>query len=211
MQKSPSLHVCDPQNRLMAIVSTPYTSLQSLGLIIPPENLFGSDTMRWTRYFQQFLQCFTFKTFLNLHFFKGICLEYTIKNVRKLEKSTPAYVWWHRNRFTHRTITSFDSADTLGPKQVSQSHQRHQGAHKIIFAHSKLKHDVFLKAFFDAKHATFHHFWRKFLKNLKNWLPMDVYARQNLLRRRMITPNTLLDSLWLAQHFTNLSRGQTMR
>ena len=46
---------------------------------------------------------------------------------------------------------------------------------------------------------------------LKNRLPIDVCARQNLLRRRMITPNTLLDSLWHAYHFTNLSRGQTMR
>jgi len=35
-----------------------------------------------------------------------------------------------------------------------------------LLAHSKLKHDVFTKAFFGAKHAIFQHFWRKSLKNV---------------------------------------------
>ena len=52
-------------------------------------------------------------------------------------------------------ITPFDSADTLGPKQVSKSYQGHQEAHKFFFAHTQIKHDVFLKAFFDAKYAIF--------------------------------------------------------
>ena len=52
-------------------------------------------------------------------------------------------------------ITSIDSADTLGPQQVSKSYQWHLQAHKKIFAHSELKHAKFLKAFFDAKHAIF--------------------------------------------------------
>ena len=107
-------------------------------------------------------------------------------------------------------ITPIDSADTLGPNQLSKRHQRHQEAQRIFFAHSKLKHNVFLKALFDAKRATFHHFWRNILENVKNRLPIDVCARQNLLRYRMITSNTLLDTLLLAQHFTNLSRVRMM-
>ena len=43
------------------------------------------------------------------------------------------YVCDHRNRLTRRMTTPFVSADTLGPKQVSQSHQMHQEANKKIF------------------------------------------------------------------------------
>ena len=80
-----------------------------------------------------------------------------------------------------------------------------------FFMHSELKHAEFLRACFGGKHANFHHFWRKILRKYENRLPMDVCAHQNILRRRMITPNTSLNSLWPAQHFTNLSSGRTMR
>ena len=52
-------------------------------------------------------------------------------------------------------ITPFNSADTVHPKQVSESHQRYPEAYKYFLAHSKAKYDVFLKASFDAKHAIF--------------------------------------------------------
>ena len=48
----------------------------------------------------------------------------------KTKKSPPAYVCDHRNRLTRRMATPFVSADTLGPKQVSQSHHMHQEANK---------------------------------------------------------------------------------
>ena len=74
------------------------------------------------------------------------------------EKSLPPYVWNHRNRLTRCTTTPFDSVDTLGPKQVSQSHQMHQEANKNFFAHFKAKHVIFLTALLDAKHTIFHSF-----------------------------------------------------
>ena len=50
------------------------------------------------------------------------------------KKSPPAYVCDHRNRLRRRMTSLFNSADTLGPKQVSQSHQMHQEANKKIFS-----------------------------------------------------------------------------
>ena len=76
----------------------------------------------------------------------------------KTKKSPPAYVCDHRNRLTHRMTTPFVSADTLRPKQVSQSHQMHQEANKKFFAHFKVKHVIFLTALLDAKHAIFYSF-----------------------------------------------------
>jgi len=112
-------------------------------------------------------------------------------NALKTKKSPPADVWWHRNRLTRRMNTPFDSGDTLGPKQLSPSHWRHQKANKKFFAYSKVKHCIFLRAFFGTKHAILDgNQW----KTWKNRLPMDVCVRQKLLRRRMITPSTSLDS-----------------
>ena len=126
----------------------------------------------------------------------------------KTKKSPPAYVWWHRNRLARRMITPFDSGDTLGPKQFSQSHRRHQKASKNFFRAFQSQTCHFLKSTFGCSTCDF---WWKSLKNKKNWLPINVCARENLLRRRMITPSTLLDSLWYKQHFTNLSCDRTMR
>ena len=74
----------------------------------------------------------------------------------KTKKSPPAHVWDHRNRLTRRMTTPFVSANTLGPKQVSQSHQMHQEVNKKFFAHFKAKHVIFLTALLDAKHAIFY-------------------------------------------------------
>ena len=49
-----------------------------------------------------------------------------LKGYENEKKSPPAYVCDHRNRLTRRMTTPFNSADTLGPKQVSQSHQMYQ-------------------------------------------------------------------------------------
>ena len=73
----------------------------------------------------------------------------------KIKKSLPAYVCDHKNRLTRRMTTAFISADTLGHKHVSQSHQMHQEASKKIFAHFKAKHVIFLTALLDAKHTIF--------------------------------------------------------
>jgi len=52
-------------------------------------------------------------------------------------------------------ITLFNYGDTVGPKQVFESHQKNLQEQKAFFAHFKAKHDVSLKALFDAKHAIF--------------------------------------------------------
>jgi len=98
-------------------------------------------------------------------------------------------------------MTLFNSADILGPKQVSESHQRHLETYKHFFAHSKAKCDVFLKASFDAKNAIL----KENNSQHEKLLPMDVCAHQNLSRCRRITPNTLLNSLWRRQCFTSQS------
>ena len=98
------------------------------------------------------------KFFQNGNFYSKIAWKW-LWDALKTKKSPPAYTWWHRNQLTHRMITPFNSADTLGPKQLSQSHWRYQEAHKFFFAHSKLRHVVFVIAIFDTKHAIFHHFW----------------------------------------------------
>ena len=72
-----------------------------------------------------------------------------------MKKSPPAYVCDHKNRLSRRMTTPIASADTLGLKQVSQSHQMHQEVNKNFFAHFKAKHVIFLTALLDAKHAIF--------------------------------------------------------
>ena len=72
------------------------------------------------------------KFFQNGNFCSNIHWKWLWKAM-KTKKSLPAHVWDHRNRLTRRMTIPIVSADVLGPKQVSQSHQMHQGVNKKIF------------------------------------------------------------------------------
>ena len=88
----------------------------------------------------------------------------------KTKKSLPAYVWWHRNRLTHRIITPFNSADTLGPKQVSRSNQRHQKTYRKFFRAFKNQIYHFLKSIFGCPTCDFSQLLMKIVEKSKKFI-----------------------------------------
>ena len=90
---------------------TPRTLLNSLGLRLPSQNLFDGNQMRRTDSVHHFCKTSFFK---NLQI-----LPFLLKNppnwlweTTKMKKSPPPHTCDPKNRFTRRTATPFNSADT---------------------------------------------------------------------------------------------------
>ena len=117
MQKSLPPHVWVIKNRLVRFPITPRTLLDSFGLVLHRENLFDHNLMRRTHYFHHFLKTWFFKNLKNLQFWLENPWKWLSGSLKVLKSPSP-HVCGRRNRFTRRTTTPFDSADTHGPKQV---------------------------------------------------------------------------------------------
>ena len=68
-----------------------------------------------------------------------------------------------------------------------------------------------MQAFFGVHYAIFDENSSKSLKNHEKLLPGAVCVRQNRFKRCMTMSWSLLESLRLAQHFTNKQNGRAMR
>ena len=106
----------------------------------------------------------------------------------KTKKSPPAHVWDHRNRLTRRMTASFDSADTLDPKQVSQSHQMHQEANKKIFP----------RTFKPTMSFSKQHFW---MPNMRFFMEIVEKHQKLTTHRRLRSPKSFETSYDHAKHF----------
>ena len=106
MKKSPPPHVWVIQNRLAWFPITPYTLLESLGLVLPYKNLFHHNSTRRTHYSHHSLKRWIFKNLWNLQFSLQNPSKWLCGSL-KTQKSPPPHVCDDRNRFTRRMTTPF--------------------------------------------------------------------------------------------------------
>ena len=95
----------------------------------------------------------------------------------KFKKSPPPHVWCHKNGFTRRTDTPFDSAGTHGPKQHFQSKFWILKSFENFFRALQVKPPRLLKGIFWCFRS---HFCKNSWKSCKNrhlrtsgWIKMD--------------------------------------
>ena len=172
MKKSPPPHVWVNKNGLARFLMSLRTSLESFGPKLPCKNLFDGNLVRRTYYFHHFLKTWFFKNLRNLQFWLQNPSKW-LSGSFKIKKSPPPHVCGRRNRFTRRTTTPFDSADTHGPKHsLERAHVEFCKCFKIFYAHLKSTHHICWRAFFDD-------FKRIFIKILENHAKITTSARLN--------------------------------